>query len=439
MNLLRLTVLAALFGGLTVSCGACLEHAATPVTIQVRNDLDWPIYVEDDFGQLGTSVLRRDSDGSLVALRETASCACEECSIEGCAPCRCEPERSLVRRIDPGQTLTRTWHGEFREEVDLECGIRWGRDRRTTCLGDRRAAQPGAYRVQLCYAQSITGAPPGIERFEAELRGELTCATADFEHPTERVVVSTTDPAACRQTADCPTGQICQGGRCSADCLPHQVPALGGDWTVEIGGLDDRGFFSVTEEEGGAKRYQASGKVTSVRYSRGTTNLELERIGENGLDYGASLYYVLPEGRALPIRVGETLEVTLRFHPENGPRRLGRAIVLRQDGRLLLAADSGDGGPVLDATMLDEVAVEVEGAPYACNPGDCGRRTHRITRFSAAGQQMEIEAGRAATIEIGGENYELVAVGNYFDEASGCGAGERTPYAVILDRELDQP
>lgn len=430
----------ALLGGLAISCGSCLEHAAVPVSIQVRNDLDWPIYVADDFGQLGTSVLRREGDGTLVLLRETAACPCEECSDQGCAACDCQQQTTLVRRIDPGETIERNWHGEFREEVPFGCESSRGR-RRANCLGDRLAAQPGAYRVMLCYAQSITGAPADRDRFPAELRNELTCSTVDFEHPSDVVEIATSDPQVCRNSAECPSGQICQGGRCSADCLPHQVPALGGDWTVEIGGLDDRGFFEVTEEKGGLKHYAATGKVTSVRYNRGTTNLEIERIGANGLDFSASLYYVLPQGRAVPITVGETLEVTLRLHDDGGPRRLGRAIVLRRDGKLLLAADTGVGGKVLagpETAEQPKLAIAVEGAPFACNPGDCGRRTHRTTTFTIDGQEHVLEAGKSLEVEIGEDIYELISAGNYRDEASGCGAMPVTPYVVLLDRAAQQ-
>ncbi len=437
-------MVAALLGGLAVSCGSCLEHAAVPVTFKVRNELAWPIYVQDDFGQLGTSVLRREGDGTQVLLRETSPCACEECSTsQSCNLCDCTSPTTLVRRIEPGETLERVWQGEFREEVDLGCED--GRDRgailRSTCLGDRLAAQPGAYRVRLCYAQSITGAPPGDDRFPAELRGKLTCSTADFEHPAHVVEVSTSNPESCKATRDCPEGQLCQGGRCSADCLPHEVPALGGDWTVEIGGLDDRGFFTVTERKG-SKVYEGTGKVTSVRYNRGTTNLELERIGDNGLDFSASLYYVLPEGRAVPITVGETLSITLRMYPDDGPRRLGRGIVLRQAGTLLLAADTGVGGIVLDGYEVpnSKFNVDVEGAAFACNPGDCGRRTHRTTSFFVGPEKQlhVLEAGRTAEVQLEGEKYELIAVGNYADEANGCGAMPVTPYVVMLDRNAQQ-
>ncbi|MFN7130450.1 MAG: hypothetical protein ACK4N5_00110 [Myxococcales bacterium] len=428
-------LLATAFAALSVSCGSCIEHAATPVTFRVTNTLPWAIYVHDEFDQLGTVVQRREGDGSVTDLRETAACSCEECE-SACGRCTCFGVSSIVRRIAPGQSVERTWLGEFREDARTDCAAGGS----VSCLGERRPAQPGAYRVKVCYGQTITGAPADAERFPAELpTTHLTCATADFEHPAEGVVeVKTVPPASCRVTQDCPAGQLCQNGRCSADCLPHEVPALGADWNVEIGGLDDRGFFDVTDNPDGSKTYKGTGKVTTVRYTRGTTNLELFREGPNGLDYTAGLYYVLPKSRAVPIAVGSTVELTLVLHRQDGPRRLARGLTLKQNGVLLLAADTGIGGRVLDDALLAPFRVDSDGVPFACNPGDCGRRTHRQTTFASGERVQTVDAGKSAELELESGRYEVVAIGNYVDAVTGCGAMPVVPYVIMQSQDVQR-
>jgi hypothetical protein len=85
--------------------------------------------------------------------------------------------------------------------------------------------------------------------------------------------------------------------------------------------------------------------VDNARYTRGTTNLALTRT-EGGVDYTASLYYTLPDKRALPCSRrrggghGRGLPV--------GLAQDARGLALRRAGKLALVADNGYQGPALD-------------------------------------------------------------------------------------------
>lgn len=416
------------FLALAPGCAACLDQPATPVTFQIVNRFDWPIYVRDEFDQLGLNV-QRDASGEWVDLAEWSECECEECS-RACTTCECDPLETWARRVEPGGTLERVWAGEYRGRESARC-----LGEVLPCLGERRPAQPSIYRLKLCWAATLPGVPQGQERFRATFPAELTCSTQTFALPAlGPVVIETAAPPACAFAVDCPAGQMCLGGRCSATCLPHGVPKLGGEWTLEIGVPDNAGFFEV-EESAGARIYRGTGEVANVRYSAGNTNLSLKRAGPNGIDLEATLYYVLPGQRALPLRVGETLKLTVVDHP-GGTRARARAVTVSSGGKLLLAADNGFGGPVLAPQALGEFKVTPLAEVFACDSGDCGKRLHRRMRFESGEQVVELEPGKAATFAAGGETYEAVATANYADEVSGCGPSPMTPYLWMIKRGL---
>jgi hypothetical protein len=424
---LFLAVLAILGGG--ESCSSCVDQPASPVTFRVTNQLPWPIFVRDDAAQLGLTV-QKDSDGAWVDLAEFAECSCLECDSVCSLDCQCAPTAVWVRKIAAGATAERQWNGEYRSDDHATCLLG-----RKDCLGDRVAAQPGSHRVKLCWASSLSGTlSDSGDRFKATLPEDLSCATTDFELPAEGVVeVVTSAPPGCRVASECAFGQLCLSGHCSSTCLPNDVPVLGGEWTLEIGDPDNAGFFEVSEEADGAKVYRGSGTVSTVRYSSGTTNLTVLRT-VGGIEYTASFYYTLPGKRVLPLAVGESIDVVL-VDRSSGSRRLARALAIRQQGKLLLAADTGRQGRVLDALQREPFDVETDGEPFACNPSDCGRRLHRRVTFVAPEQSIPTEPGKAAVVKVGDDTYEAVSVANYSDEVEGCGASPMVPYLILLQRE----
>jgi hypothetical protein len=422
--------LAALAVALAAGCPSCLEQPARPITIHVKNALNWPVFVRDEDAQAGVQVLQYDR-GAWTELSELAPCACQECT-QACesVECSCAPAPTWARRIDPGKTADRVWSGEYRSLERVSCFLLGARD----CLGDRVAAQAGSYRVKLCWAATLSAAPPDSERFRAEFPTSLNCTTREFQLPAEGVVeVQTVQPPGCRSAADCATDELCLDGRCSATCLPNDVPALGsGDWTLEVGSPDDAGFFQATQTGGGATVYRGAGKVASVRYSSGTTNLVLTRTA-SGVEYTASLYYVLPGQRAFALSVGEEIDVTLVEYA-SGERKGARAIALRQAGQLLLLADNGRGGRVLDDAQSAPFSVGPSGDVFACGAGDCGRRMFRRLSFAAGSASLLLAPGKADVVEVAGQSYEAVAVASYSDEVAGCGPQPVVPYAVVWQR-----
>ncbi|MGI5865631.1 MAG: hypothetical protein ACOX6T_26715 [Myxococcales bacterium] len=417
---------------LFASCAACDEPPSS-VTFTVTNRLDWPIFVQDERGQLGLTV-QRHAEGEWIDAAEASACACEECS-EACGYCLCPKVQTMARRIAPGQSAQRGWDGEYRAAEAVACDGTF-----VPCLGDRLAAQPGTYRLKLCWATNLESASGGEELFPADFGPGLACAYREFEHPADgEVEIETSPPSGCRVAADCAPGQMCLGGRCSATCLPHEIPALGGEWNVEVGVPDDAGLFEISSGADGAVIYEATGEVSSVRYSAGTTNLTLVRW-EEGIDYRATLYFTLPARRTVAFKVGEQLSVRVVDHPE-GDRQLARAVVIRRAGELVLAADNGLGGPALDEpSAIAPFTVETEPVEIiACEQGDCGQRAHRRTIFAATGSEpLILEPGKSGELKVGGVLYEVVAVASYSDEVEGCSRSPVTPYA-ILGKQEDAP
>jgi hypothetical protein len=370
--------------------------------------------------------VQQDTFGAWVDARETADCDCQEC-YQACEACQCPTVQTWAHRVEPGASMSRVWSGEYRTNERVTCGTDV-----VQCLGDRRAAQPGTWRVQLCWAASVLNAPANLERFPAEFPADLTCSTQTFDLPASGTVdVVTSAPAGCRGPTDCPADQLCLNGQCSSSCLPNEVPKLGSDWNVEVGSPDDAGFFSVLGRTDGARVYKGSGQITKVQYSSGTTSLTVTRV-DNGIDYFASFYYTLPAKRTLALNNGDAVDVLIVEFPA-GARNLAAGITLRKAGKLQLAVDNGFGGQVLDSAALDPFVVTPGGELFACDSGDCGKRLHHRMRFQAGAASADVDPGKAVQLAVGGDTYEAVAVANYVDEVPGtCGPSPMSPYVILL-------
>ncbi|MBI5544055.1 MAG: hypothetical protein HY901_09220 [Deltaproteobacteria bacterium] len=415
LGLLALTLLS--------GCGSCVDEPARPVTLRVVNKLGWDIFVRDEAGQLGLTV-QQDADGTWEDLQELAACDCQECS-EACSGCVCGVE-TWARRVRAGARLERTWSGEYRSNEKVSCFL----GETKPCLGERRAAQPTTYRLELCWASSVANAPDDSERFRATFPDDLTCSTRYFELPAEGVVEIETDaPPGCRSAQECPRDQMCLSGRCTSSCLPNEIPELSGGWSVEIGEPDNAGFFTQ-QDLGTVKRFQGAGTVATKRYTAGTTNLTVRRVVD-GQDYDASLYCTLPGGRPLPLKVGDEIELLMTVHTSRD-RSLARGLVIRQAGSLVLAADNGYGGPALDPADLTPFAVNPGGELFACDAEECGRRSHHRMHFSAGNLAADLEPGKTADLAVGEETYEAICVADYTDEVDGCGPSPMTPYVILV-------
>jgi len=428
--LLRLSSLALALASVLPGCASCIDQPAQPVVLRVVNKLAWPIYVQDDLDQAGLTV-QRDAPGGWTDAKESATCACQECS-QICTGCTCPTVEGWARRIQPGASVERTWAGEYRANDKVRC---YGGPAEP-CLGKRQAAQAGTWRLKLCWATSLPTTPPDQERFQASFpsEGTLSCVTRTFDLPaTGPVEILTDAPPGCTVATDCTGGQMCLGGQCSSTCLPNAVPKLTGEWGLEIGVPDNAGFFEVQPGTvSGSVVFRGAGKVTTVRYNAGTTNLTVSRV-VNGLDYTGSIYYTLPGRRALPLLVGDPVELTV-VDFQSGPRKRARGLVLKVDGKVALIADNGFYGKALEATHLAPFEVDVAGAVFACDAADCGMRSHRRTLVRVVGEPQVVEAGKALEFADGEDTWEFVSVANYLDEVADCGPSPMTPFALIFQR-----
>lgn len=398
------------------------------MTLRVVNKLSSPIYVADEFDQLGLEV-QQERFTKWTRMAEYAACDCQDCA-RACDVCSCPTFQAMVRRIDPGASAERVWEGEYRADDKVNCFT----GEVKSCLGERRAAQAGSYKLELCFASSVAGAPTDQQRFAGTLpaREHQTCRTLIFQMPSdEPVVIQTDQPPGCRSQGDCPADQLCLSGQCSSSCTSSDVPALGGEWTVEVGQPDNLGFFTVTDGPNGAKVYKGAGTVESARFTTGTTNLTVVRTSATGIDLKANLYYTLPSKRALALTRGDAVEITVVDHPA-GTRKMARGVALKKAGTLALVADNGFGGAVLDAAATAPFVVQTGGEVFACDVADCGQRMHRRMSATGGDPALQLDAGKSGLVRVGELDYEVVAVANYADEVDGCGPTPMSPYVILL-------
>lgn len=236
--------------------------------------------------------------------------------------------------------------------------------------------------------------------------------------------------AACAAATDCLNpGDLCLEGTCTSTCPAHDIPELGSAWSLRVPSPDDQGFFTTTVN-GGKTVWQGSGTVSSVIYQGGVLNLRLNRPSMTGPGPSGAVFVGLPGGLGPALTAGVKVEVTLvdgssAKNPEN------RAVVIRDEsGALLLAADTAQNGPLLDASHTAPLTVSTTGVPLACDVIGCGKVVHAALRVTGTTAPLSIVPGRTTQAVVSGALYRVLSVGNGTFQGTGCAYTQVSPYAL---------
>ena len=340
-----------------------------------------------------------------------------------------------IHRIPAGQSFTRTFAGSEFQATRADCGTG---DLGPACFAAGQPLESGNFLLQLCYAESVPDEQSGNDfngTFPTD--GSVICVTQPFTYPQDTsVVVSTVAPPPCSATSQCPTGQLCQQGVCSASCLSNTVPTYGAQWTDSVQVIQDQGFFTHTN--GDPDRLTGTGTVGSVLYNG--TDMQLTVVGsaaEGSL--AAQVEVMVPAGTpTVPFFTGETLSVLVI--EADSTRSDSTAIAIRDaQGNLALAVDEGYGGALLSAADLAPVTLDPGGSAFACTLTTlCGKQVYQSMTFSSGNAQAEVEPGQTGTLEVGSTSYAATAVADYTDAVTDESHGlRREPGGGVRHRRTE--
>jgi hypothetical protein len=411
-----------------VGCHGCAPSNPTPVTFEIDNTLNWPIFVADEQQQAGIS-MQLPVSGTWTKVTEDLTCPCQDCGeICNGTGCDCPPPAGLIRQIHPGGTYNRTWSGQYHVTETLSCNI----GQSSTCLEKATNGAPGQqWRAELCFANRLETTPPTTDTFPGTLpQADLQCVDQEFTLPVNGpIVLSPPASPTCTSTSDCTGMAICQDGVCSTSCLPSNVPPLSATWSAFVGDPDDEGFFTMSS---GTNRtiLTGSGTVASVGYTGGDVQIALYRDDPVQGRLTANMYLTLPGGRAVPMAAGDPVTVTVVESTD--PTRPGaNGAVFQNNNVTLLVIDAGAGGPILTPDEMQPFTVATDGEEFACDPGDCGRRIDMMMTFTAGGVNLVLAPGTSQFQMVGGTNYEFVPVADFKYDYSGCDPQPVTPFVII--------
>jgi hypothetical protein len=416
-------------GAFGTACGGCARGNPTPVTFRINNTLQWPIFMQDEQSQAGVSI-QVSSGGTWVTAPENLTCSCQSCDsiCNGSGNCTCPPPAGVLRQVAPGASYERVWAGQYHVQSSVACFLGGPQD----CLEAATNPSPGdEVRAEWCFANQLETTPPATSTFPGTIpQSNLECVDQTLKLPVSGVVQFTPPSATnCSKTADCTGNQLCQDGVCSTSCLPNTVPPLSSTWSASVGNPADQGFFATTSSTT-RTAMTGTGTISSIQYTGGDVQISVYRNDPNLGRLTASMYITLPGGRAVPMAVGDVVTVTVIQSTD--PTRPGAAGVIFAAPPLIeLVIDSGLGGPVLTPADMQPFAVTTEGEPFACNPGDCGRKIHRTMTFTAGGTTLVLQPGTPQFQSIGGYRYEFVPVANYTFDYPGCDPYPVTPFVIL--------
>lgn len=416
----------------------CAPPTPTAVTLRLTNTLDRPIFVDATDGRFGM-VLERAFGDEWLAFDEEPACACLACE-EPCAGCDCPAGRApRVLRLAPGERVERTWRGQVQVPTSARCP---GDVEPSPCVWADNPLLEETLRVRLCISQAAPGlndAPSGEAVPGALEAKSLACRETEFRVIDGTVDVSPVAGPACARHADCHGAQeLCLLGACTAACPDVGLPEPGGAWQLRIPAPDDQGFFD-SATTGGVTTSTGTGRLGAVRHENDTTRLTLLRDLPGGGSVVATLRATLPHGVAAPFRLGETLQVTVvdastPANPEN------RGLLVRDaDGRLLLAASTEQGGPVLAAGDTAPFTVARSADIVGCRHTECGRRLQQRTEFRTATVTLALAPGEIADVVVAGVTFQLVNVDDARYESTSCSLAELMPWAIVNLRPENPP
>ncbi|MBX5480932.1 MAG: hypothetical protein IRZ16_03655 [Myxococcaceae bacterium] len=415
-----------------VSACQCQPGAPTAVTFRIRNDSSSPLFVDATDGRMGLHV-KRNVAGQWLPFVEQPACECQTCDqICGCI---CDEEtRQRVLKVDPDSTFERTWTGYVQVSGIRSCSVlEPGRD----CLTPEIPSVDETFHLELCYAPSSQGAndaDAGVAVPGTLPEASVSCVEKPFQIRDGLVEISPSHGAPCTTHADCQNpDELCFAGSCTTACPATGFPPIGASWRVAVAEPEDRGFFVYTGGPG-RQGWDGMGLVSSVTYANNTMSVFL-RPDAPGSKVNGRIDITLPEGVAVPLESGERISVHIvDLSTEENPEN--RAVTLRDgDGTLLLAADTAQGGAILEGAELAPFAVSRVDTIVGCEHTECGKNLFHATRFAAVNEAVEVKPGDAVALVADGAAWTLVNVGNQrYGADTFCTLSDLMPYVIANQR-----
>jgi hypothetical protein len=171
-------------GQVSVSTGA------SPVTIEVHNDGDAPIYFDATWQQpLRFDILAQVcSREQRLELPENHFCPCP-CPASGASRCRdCGRPPPLMQRLPPGEQITLRWSGTEEVGVRRICDKGPGE----LCMSGR-VTLPGSYELEVCAYSTVQGGQldaHDVNRLQQAIpAGQQICRRVAFQLPASVPVV----------------------------------------------------------------------------------------------------------------------------------------------------------------------------------------------------------------------------------------------------------
>lgn len=407
----------------------CGLPGPTAVTFEVRNTSSEALFVDDTRGALGVSV-RRGGLGGAARIDQPPACECSSCE-RACGPCDgcLEPLRQ-VRRIEPGEVLTRPWDGLAHAESLASCGALVGG---VPCVGASPAPSSEPLEAELCYARSAPAGSTfdgGVALAALDPKA-LDCVATTFRPADERVELTPSlDATPCGADDPCEgDGELCLGGVCTRSCPQNAFPELGPGHWLSVGAPEDRGFFDRTTT-GGITRLTGSGTVTALSFQGQAVSISI--AGARG---SATLFVSVPRGYEPTVAIGEVLTAQV-VDASSQERPETRALGLRAaGGALLFAADMASPSPLLtelSAPFTVRRRAEVVGCLVDL---PCGKRRFHATEIAAPdGASYVLAPGQGFSASTADGVYEFFNVGNYEYESTPCGRSSLMPYVIRRSR-----
>ena len=345
--------------------------------MRIVNTTRAPIYVDGTGGKLGLTI-KRDVNGSPFSFDDLA-CTCRFCSNACSSSCSCPDAGSgRVLRIEAGAKAERTWDGVVQVSGNSNCNT-------DGCLDQLNAPLNEPFTLELCFAAQR---PIGVNFNDAGIgngalpRVSTSCTTRQFAPQDREVEISPARGNACTSGTDCKgAGELCLDGACTTGCPANDFPAVGEEWILTVASPDNMGFFEMMARPKG-NQFTGTGTLTSAVYQSNTLALSFSRPGVvPGELLTGRVQIKLPVGTGAPLMSRRQVAVTLL---DDGDTMAPTRAFLMKDvltGDILLAADMGQGGRLLQPIDLGPFKVEDAAVAVGCSQGACGRLIYFALRF----------------------------------------------------------
>ena len=404
----------------------CSPPTPQPVTLRVVNSTRSPIYVEGTSGRLGLKI-QRDVNGSLFGFDDLA-CPCRFCSSACTSTCSCpDAGADQVFRIEAGKTAERSWDGVVQVSGFSNCGTEG-------CLDQQNAPLNERFTLELCFSPQR---PSGVSFNDAGVgAGTLpmvttTCTTKQFAPQDLEVEIGPARGNACTATTECKgTGELCLDGACTTGCPANEFPAVGAEWILSIASPDNMGFFEMSAHGAMGNEFAGTGTLTSVSYQANTLSLSFSRPGPiSGERLTGAVQIKLPVGTGAPLMSGR--QVSAILIDDGVAMNPSRAFVMKDvlTGEVLLAADMGQDGRLLQPADLGPFKVEDRAVAIGCSQTSCGRLLFFPLRFSAGTSSIELLPGSQGELTIGAGRWSFLNVSSGAYDTTRCPVKDLRPWA----------